>query len=459
MDFDNQYQSFHSENVTDDEILQSLARHEDEKSKSVEPKPPLPSAEEEQPPFTSAPSPVVNESTEEATTVKKRSSITPSTSASEMATATAKKTKLTEDFERPADEDLPRFLSHTNHVFEETLKPLLVNSRVPGYHNNMDHLRKIALLKFYIALNELDISLWNAYLQSGMGQILEQVKEPTAAAAASTRRGKLSLWPSDLKEKIIQSGFVVADAQQGVTDTDYQNFIAKKIRRCREKTSEHQKEIREVKTKLTNLFTSEIDRTLDQFVEQYGTSFHRVPTKGMIAAIEYQYQDRLFELEFRQEDPRDRQLETFQKLSQLKYEKENTKMNVAVLKQRLFYNHLPSSFESLHIPEPISLHEIASSTVRQRLSEQYHKVLQRTKSDMLQVYIATEQAKADQCMAEFNEYHEKVKENQRIGLTGVKLTSTMWHLVQRRLTNVNKHIITLYNLKIDFFAKAPTGKN
>lgn len=444
MDFDNVYHSFHAENVDDDEMLLALARQEDEQSKNVEPQP------------------VSAQSEEGSSTVKKRASITPSTSASEMTTSTttpAKKTKLTDDTQEQADEDLPRFLSHTNDIFQETLKPLLIPNTIGAYHNNIEHLRKIALLKFTIALNNLDISLWTAYLKSGTGEILEQSNEQTATTATVARRLKLRHWPSDLKDKMVQSGFIRADGQQRITDDDCQSFIEKKLHRYREKTFDHQNEIKKLKGKLTNLFTSEIERTIDQFVDQYGTSFHRVPIKGLIAAIEYEYQDKLFEFEFYEEDPRDRQLETFQKLSQLKYEKENLKMNVAVLKQRLVYNHLPSSFDSLHIPEPISLHDIESRAVRQRLSEQYHKVLQRTKSDMLHVYISTEQAKAEQCLNRFNEYYEEAKENQRTGVTGVKLTTTMWHLLQRRLTNVNKHIIYLYNLKVDFFAKAPTDKN
>ena len=134
-------------------------------------------------------------------------------------------------------------------------------------------------------------------------------------------------------------------------------------------------------------------------------------------------------------------------------------MSVAILKQRLLYNHLPSSFESLRIPEPITLNTIENENVRQRLQERYHKVIQRTKSDMLTIYIATEQAKADERIAEFDRDYMEMKENLRTGPTYKKLTPTMLSLLQKRLKNINEHIMHQYNLKMDFFAKAPTDKN
>lgn len=437
------------QNVEDDELLLALAHIENDKNKSEQ---------EQESAAVSASVDIPTESVQsEATTTKKRPSITPSASTSEI--VTAKKTKITENIDQQTDEDLPRFLSRTNDIF----KSFVINKRIPSHSINIEQLRTIALFKFYISLNNLDIKLWTAYLQSGTGQIHEQLKEqpskPEPQAAPTTTRSKLRRWPSDLKDKMIKSGFISADANERITDDNYQNFVYQQIRRCRDKNSDCQNELKEVKKNLNNSFTPEINETIDKFVDQYGTSFHRVPINRQISAIEYKYQDRLFELDFFEENPRDNQLEVFRTLSKLKYEKETAKMVVAILKQRLVYNHLPSSFESLHIPEPISLHTIESDTIRQRLSEQYHKVLQRTKSDMLHVYITTEQAKADQCTNRFNEYYEEIKENQRHGSKDIKLTSTMWHLLQRRLANINKHIIHLYNLKIDFFAKAPTVKN
>lgn len=392
------------------------------------------------------------------TPMKKRPSLTPSPSTSAIS---IKRSKLTENFDEQPDEELPRFLSRTKDIFQETIRPLLSLNRETR-SINIEQLRKIALLKFYMAINNLDISLWNAYLQSGTGKYEEQQqqKQQQATSEATTTHPKFRRWPSDLKDKMIQHGFLPTDTnRQNITDDAYMNYINQQIRQLRNKNADYNNELKLEKESLTNVLTSEIEASIDQFVEQYGTSFHRVPTNGQISAIEYAYRDRLLELAFIEENPYEYPLEMFRKLSERKYTKEHTKMNVAVLKQRLVYNHLPSSFESLHIPEPISIDTIHNFTVRQRLNEQYHKVAQRTKSDMLRVYIAAEQAKADEYAHSFNELYEEMKENQRTGPLGKRLTSTMLHLLQQRLANINKHIMYVYNLKIDFFAKAPTGKN
>ena len=119
----------------------------------------------------------------------------------------------------------------------------------------------------------------------------------------------------------------------------------------------------------------------------------------------------------------------------------------------------PHSQESLHTPQSISLNTIQDDATRQRLSEQYHKVLQPTKSEMLNVYIATEQAKANERANEFDRDYDEMKEHLRCGPTHKKLTPTMLSLLQKRLKNINEHIVYVYNLKIRFFAKAPTVEN
>jgi hypothetical protein len=366
------------------------------------------------------------------------------------------------------DADLPRFLSRTTEdIFQETIKSHLTGKqRTAGSRSiiNIEQLRKIALLKFYIAINELDVSLWTAYLQSGTGNLeeLESSKnEPRqqAAAATATKHVKLLRWPSDLKNKMIASGFISTQDNKRIDVHTYLEYVNKQIRYYQDKNTQYENDLKEEKQRLANSFTIEIEEIIDQFIEQHGTSFHRIPINGQISTIRFKYQDRLVELEFHEQSPREYQLDVFQNISKLKYTKETAKMNVAVLKQRLFYNHLPSSFESLHIPESITLQTIQDDAIRQHLSERYHKVLQRTKSDMLHVYIATEQAKADQHIKEFDRDYAEMKENLRIGPTHKKLTSTMLQLLQKRLTLINKHILYLYNLKIDFFAKAPTGKN
>ena len=132
---------------------------------------------------------------------------------------------------------------------------------------------------------------------------------------------------------------------------------------------------------------------------------------------------------------------------------------MAILKQRLVYNHLPKSFESLQIPEPISLHTIVDRNIRQRLTERCEKILQRTKSDMMAVYIATQEGKMNEYRMKFETDMTEMKQDQRRGPTHKKLTQTMVDILERRFRNNNERLISLYKLKMRFFGKAPTVKN
>ncbi|CAF4700983.1 unnamed protein product, partial [Rotaria magnacalcarata] len=80
-------------------------------------------------------------------------------------------------------------------------------------------------------------------------------------------------------------------------------------------------------------------------------TLYRVPVEGLIATVEYDYKDRLIQSEFYLENYSEYQRQVFENLYKSKRERETTKLDVAVLKQRIAHNRLPKSFDSLQIPE------------------------------------------------------------------------------------------------------------
>jgi hypothetical protein len=98
---------------------------------------------------------------------------------------------------------------------------------------NIEQLRKIALLKFYIAVNELDVSLWTTDLQSGTGALedLESSKDKsqqqgtTTTTTVATKGRKLKRWPSDLKNKMISSGIIIAEYSEIIASSIYLEYI------------------------------------------------------------------------------------------------------------------------------------------------------------------------------------------------------------------------------------------
>ncbi|CAF4330535.1 unnamed protein product, partial [Rotaria sordida] len=125
---------------------------------------------------------------------------------------------------------------------------------------------------------------------------------------------------------------------------------------------------------------------------------------------------------------------------QSKYEKETSKFDVAILKQRIVYNHLPQSFESLKIPQPILFDTIIDTMTRQRLKNRCEKILQRTESEMMMIYITTAEAKMNEYEKKFDTDLVKMKENQSSDLSHKKLTQTMLNIMEQRFQNINERL-------------------
>ncbi|CAF1571120.1 unnamed protein product, partial [Rotaria sordida] len=160
-----------------------------------------------------------------------------------------------------------------------------------------------------------------------------------------------------------------------------------------------------------------------------------------------------------QQNPNEYQKQIFENLTKAKYEKETSKFDVAILKQRIVYNHLPQSFESLKIPPPISFDTITDTMTCQRLKDRCEKILQRTKSEMMMIYVTTAETKMNEYEKKFDTDLAKMKENQCSGPSHKKLTQTMLNIMERRFKNINERLICLYKLKLRFFVNAPTVKN
>ena len=315
VDFDNLYQTFHQGHDADDDFFANLAFDDDQNNprtdlvteeqqlsqKLSQLAANIPESEQQQPQQQE----VVQEQGEveqEATTMKKkRPPLTPTTPTAETA---SKEIKTTLDIDEKDDADLPRFLSRTKDIFQESLKPLL--DKTAG-SITIEHLRKIALLKFDIAVNDLHISLWNTYLRSGTGKILESEQQPqkpqATTTATSTTSSHFKRWPSDVKTKILESSSDTTMNRQKINDETCINYVSKMLDQFRDKNFHCYNELQQRKRSLANSFTVEMEEVIDKFVEQYGTAFHRVPINGQISIVEFQYKDRLMELDFYEQNP------------------------------------------------------------------------------------------------------------------------------------------------------------
>ena len=124
-------------------------------------------------------------------------------------------------------------------------------------------------------------------------------------------------------------------------------------------------------------------------------------------------------------------------------------MEVDLLKQRVVHQHYSDLFLAFRIPEPPALLTVQDRDVRLRLRYRYNELLQRTKSEMLTIYIRTAEAKLEEYTAIYNEDCAQLRG---------EFSPTQNEVKEDRFRNIDERLEKLYDLKVRFFVEAPTVK-
>ena len=327
---------------------------------------------------------------------------------------------------------------------------------------HLEQLREIALLMYRIGCVKIDQALWTAYLRSGTGQFKflstqkdsEQQQQTTTTTTSATDRP--SIWPETVKTKMIAQGHTTVTDTKQITDDACLDYVQRVLQKFQNQIGVYQNQLKQQKKHLGNGWTNEIERAVIKFVQQYCILFYQIPTEQEISSVEYSYVDRLIQMKYDLENPNYYQRELFTSLTRSKFKKEQTKMDVAVLKQRLLHNYLPTLFDSLDISSALSIHTIQEEVTRQRVRNRYEKVLQHTNSEMMLIAMAVAEARMNEAQKKFDRERSTMKEDQQSSATYKKLTPTMFYLLERRFQNNNQRLMRIYKLKLHFFVNAPT---
>ncbi|CAF3589184.1 unnamed protein product [Rotaria socialis] len=345
-------------------------------------------------------------------TTKKRPSLTPTTASASSSSSLVKKLKPNQD--NQTIEWMSNYLSSTNGTFDEMLRPLL--SKQPLKYIDIEDLRQFAIILHNMKCIELDQSLWNIYLKAGTGKLIQQ--EP------------IQWWSMEIKIRMIERGQTTNPKE--IDDESCFDYVQRVLLKYSQQTIFYQEQLKMIKARIQDSMTEEIENAIITFVRQQGISLYRTHIDQRIAGVEYDYKDQLIQLQFYKERPNRYQKETLENLFQLKRETEQAKLDVAILKQRLAYKHLPKSFDSLRIPTPIDLNAIHDVNLRQRLNEQCQKILQRTTSDMMLVYIAIAETKYNEWQTKFDKAMYDMKKNLARDFIPENLTQSMLDIMHRR---------------------------
>ena len=127
-----------------------------------------------------------------------------------------------------------------------------------------------------------------------------------------------------------------------------------------------------------------------------------------------------------------------------------------MLKQRVFHKQLPDVLNALKLPMPPLMGTIVNENSRSSLRNQYERIIQQTKSDLMMVHIAAAEAKMREYQAEFDRTMYRMEQGQHEPLSDRRLSSMMIDIMYRRFKLIDERTKHLYNLKVNFFVKAPT---
>lgn len=191
---------------------------------------------------------------------------------------------------------VPTYLTTTYPAFRELVQAILSTT---ASSLQIEDVRDIASLLHQLASIEIQQSLWQTYLRSGTGALEKD--------RLSTVHSRFSVWPSELKSKIKHEKQQPTNADHVDYDTCL-DYVYDQLRQLVDSRIVYKGQLDDEKERLKNSFTSTMENTLVQFIEQQELVFTRIEIESKIAIIEYDYQDQLIEYEFNQLQPNSSQV-------------------------------------------------------------------------------------------------------------------------------------------------------
>jgi len=151
--------------------------------------------------------------------------------------------------------------------------------------NNEDDLRQLAILIHKMKFEQILHSLWEVYLQSGMGQLNGNIRiEP-------------SVWPTKVKTSMRQT------IQTGMNENDAcRTFVQDRLHGFHTRIQQYQTELDRRKNNWPASDRERMYQMIEKFIEGKLEVFRR-KIQHQIHLVHYDYKDRMLELKFLQQNP------------------------------------------------------------------------------------------------------------------------------------------------------------
>ncbi|CAF1617975.1 unnamed protein product, partial [Rotaria magnacalcarata] len=264
-------------------------------------------------------------------------------------------------------EIIPNYLTKQNISFKELMHQILssIITTTEKLNNNMDELRKIAILIYKIMVIQAYQYLWKTYFKSGTGQLIIPSETKQKLSYSTT----LSIWPKEIKTIVLSNK---KDKTNG--NEICLKFVNDHLYALQHQLKQYQEELN-IKANNFQGYTISIQERLITYIEQNLNSSLSKKIEHQVELIHYDYHIRALELEYFQHKPNEYQKQLMKQICQSKYEQETSEHEYEFLEQQIAYYNLPSqSFECSTISHHPSIDSIQNLTIREALMKQFKEV-------------------------------------------------------------------------------------
>ena len=325
----------------------------------------------------------------------------------------AKKVKLSDDQdmddEQTEQESIPAYLLPKNRMFHRLVEK--VNQAASSI--DVESLRQVAILKHQIAALQISKQISLIYLQSGKGEL----KEPEAEITPVDRR----VWPTQVKSAMLAAKSTTYEGDEHLACV---HLVHQRVRQMEEKIQWCQRQVDEAKQSLFGL-TPAMDEAIESFVREHGIRPLEMKRDLKIALLGHDYDAKIIERQYARENPNEYQIQVAKRLYETKHEVERYKREVIELKMRVFFDKPPVSFDTI----------------------------ERKKMDTMVIQIARAEARFSQCQKVFHVEWKKMWENHRNLVSNKGMSTSLHHLIERRLKNITDKLRDIYSYRINYYLR------
>ncbi|CAF1346209.1 unnamed protein product, partial [Rotaria sordida] len=345
-------------------------------------------------------------------------------------------------------ENIPDYLSASNSSFKAHFLPELGR-----FYNPIDFsdLQYLAILTHKLSLVNFHRKLWHIYLKCGTHQFNEREQLQQYQQQNITR--SLCIWPFPVTSMIIAQHYNNITYENEITYDIYVNFVKKNLFQLDAQASQYQHEFDSIKERIDNS-SDALAYKIDEFIQKNDhVTAIRHHFEARAELMEYTYLDQLLQFKYLQQKPNEEQIKLVQNICTRQLEKEKSEQELILFRYGFLFKKLPDSLKILEESPPKLITTIIDPHQRERLSNNYTRIIQQAKVDLMMILTTGAEIKRQEHQKVFDMTMAKLWTDQRHLPIDKRLTTTMLSFIDERQKNIIKCVKCIYALKTSFFMK------